>query len=210
MKNYKLLIFDWDGTIVDSMQLMIKCIYETAGQLHLKIPDEEQMQSCFGMSPKDFIKIMFPEVDEKLFYQCFYQYFSDEKLEKLFFVGAVETLNYLKNKGFRLAIATNKERPRLEAALLKANMSDLFSAMYCGDDGLTKPHPGVIQSLLARLGVSAAEALMIGDTVFDLQMAQSAGVDALAVAYGNSSAEQFRSYNPVAVISDIRELQTLF
>lgn len=209
-KKYSLLVFDWDGTLVNSEGLAVKTIQQIAVEFGYQPPSEASIKQLFGMSLKDIHKNLFPQHDNfPLFNNKFYANFTEEKLATSFFVGAIETLNHLKQKGFVLAIATNKPRTKLEAALDIANIRSLFAATRCPEDGGTKPLPNMLLNLLQELQYEATDTLMIGDTIFDMQFAQNANVDALAACYTPNKKEILAKYNPVGFIGDITELETI-
>lgn len=207
MKKYSLLVFDWDGTIVDSESFAIEALQKTAVDFHYPIPATAEIQGCFGLKLENLLQQLFPAEKQADLISTFYSHFTEEKLATRFFTGALETLSYLKDQGFILAIATNKSRPKLNAALTAAKIAYLFTATRSPEDGAPKPAPDMLLTLLAELNIHAQNALMIGDTVFDMQFAQNAAVDALAACYGNHKKEQLATFNPVGFIEKIEELK---
>jgi phosphoglycolate phosphatase len=129
--------------------------------------------------------------------------------EEYFFDSALETLQCLKQQNYILAVATSKYRKELYRILDKFNISALFSTLRCGDDGNPKPDPKMLHSLLDELTIEPHNAVMIGDSEYDMQLANNAGVDAIAVTYGVQSKERLIAYNPILCIDDIKELQML-
>ena len=126
------------------------------------------------------------------------------------FKGAKEALKKLKKQGKLLAIATSKYRSGLEQILSRFELTELFSTSKCGDEGSPKPNPGMIWSILDELKIDHENAVMIGDTEYDMQLAQNAGVDAMAVTYGVQTKDRLKSYKPVICVDDIRQLPKLF
>ena len=129
--------------------------------------------------------------------------------EAYFFNSALETLQYLKQQNYILAVATSKYRQELYRILNKFNINSLFSTLRCGDDGNQKPDPKMLHSLLDELTIEPHGAVMIGDSEYDMQLANNAGVDSIAVTYGVQCKERLMAYNPVLCIDDIKELRTL-
>lgn len=207
MKNYKLLVFDWDGTLVDSAGLAIESIQKVAADFGDYVPPTATVRKHFGLSLDTLQQQLFPQIDYAAFSEAFHNYFTEEKLATYFFPKAIETLNYLKQQGFILAIATNKPRTKLETALDIANIKNLFAATRSPDDNAPKPNPEMLLSLLIDLKCNPYNTLMIGDTIFDMQFARNAKVDALAVCYGHNDQEQMATFNPVGFITDIKELK---
>lgn len=207
MKKYDLLVFDWDGTLVDSGKLVVKSAFQCAADFGCTLP--KQIHQYFGLDLLTIHRQLFSPVKYSDFYERFHQYCNEEKLAAYFFTGALATLRYLKAQGFTLAIATNKPRAKLELALQMADIKDIFAATRCPDDGMPKPHPDMLLSLLDELQYNPKDVLMIGDTTFDMEFAQNAKVDALAVCYGHHKKEQLAPFAPIGFLDDIQELQTI-
>jgi len=210
MKNYKLLIFDWDGTLANSMDFIVECLKATAREFGVAALSDDELRSGIGLTAADHLKKIFPDVDKKTITDCFYKHYfqGGEKTERAY-AGAFAALRELKISGYTLAVATNKSRKGLDAALVRMKATDLFAATRCGDEGVTKPHPDVILGLLEKLDFEPHHTLMIGDTVHDMQLAKNAGVDALAVTYGVGKHEHFAEYSPIACIDDIKKLKEI-
>ena len=122
-------------------------------------------------------------------------------------MGAREMLAELEGRGFLLAIATGKSRVGLDRALAQQRIAHRFVASRCADEGFPKPHPDMLLALMDRVGVEAAETLMIGDTTHDLELARNAGVSALAVSYGAHAVAGFAELSPIATVNSIAELK---
>jgi phosphoglycolate phosphatase len=210
MKNYSLLIFDWDGTLVNSIGFIADCIEHTARKLNLDIPPRDAILTSIGLPFENMIASLFTSVDFSSFKQTFFNYYTGDKKESNFFIGAIETLKYLKTRGFSLGIATNKSRSQLNNTLTQYKINHLFSETRCPEDGFAKPNPWMLQDIMDKLLIDPKDVLMIGDTIYDMQFAQNAGVDSLAVTYGSHTREKLLPYNPVAYIDDITKLKNLF
>ncbi|MDR1139334.1 MAG: HAD-IIIA family hydrolase [Rickettsiales bacterium] len=206
MKDYKLLIFDWDGTLVDSEDLLVESIKKTAINFDCII-SEVEINKYIGLSLKTIHQQLFSTIKYPIFCKVFYQHYNEDRLGAYFFTGAIATMNHLKEQGFTLAIATNKSRAKLEMVLDKAKIQHLFAATQCPDDGFPKPNPKMLITLLDELNYEHEDALVIGDTIFDMQFAQNAKVAALAACYGYHTKEQLAVYNPVGFIDDIQDLK---
>jgi phosphoglycolate phosphatase len=210
LKNYKLLIFDWDGTVMESTDVIVKSIMLTADDLKLQKPSISAIHDTIGLNLKDQCDILFPNVNYEQFHDRHLENYATYSNEVTFFDGAVETLRFLKVLGYKLAIATSKHRHRLETLLNDYQLSPIFSAISCGDDGYAKPDPRMIHSILSKLKINADQSVMIGDSEYDMQLANSAGVDAIAVCYGIRNKKQLSKYKPIKYINNIKELQILF
>jgi len=210
LKNYKLLIFDWDGTVMESTDVIVKSILTTADDLKLQKPSINAIHDIIGLNLKDQCNILFPNVNYEQFHDRHLENYATYSNEATFFDGAIETLHFLKASNYKLAIATSKHRRRLEKQLNDYEISSLFCAISCGDDGYAKPDPRMIHSILNKLKIDANQSVMIGDSEYDMQLANSAGVDAIAVCYGIRDKEQLSKYMPIKYINNIKELQILF
>jgi phosphoglycolate phosphatase len=210
LKNYKLLIFDWDGTLMESTDVIVKSILSTVNDLKLQKPSIKAIHDTIGLNLKDQCDILFPNVNYEQFHDRHLENYATYSSEATFFDGAIETLNFLKKLNYKLAIATSKHRHRLEKQLNDYNLNSLFSATSCGDDGFSKPDPRMIKTILNKLKIDAKRSVMIGDSEYDMQLANGAGVNAIAVCYGIRDKEQLSKYKPIKYINDIRELQPLF
>lgn len=208
--KYKLLVFDWDGTLMDSLGHIIECTNRVAEHFSLKQPTRDEIRDAIGLPTLAYIIRIFPQANnhEEL-RACYVKYYLQTDVKEKLFHGAMETLHSLSTQGYQLAIATNKSSEGLQQALKRHNMYDLFVTTRCGDDTFTKPQPEVIWGILTELQTRHEETLMIGDTEFDMQVAINAKIDALAVGYGIRSKEQLLAYAPVACIDDIKELLPL-
>lgn len=212
LKKYSLLVFDWDGTLVDSEGLVTTTIQNTARDLGYEEPSEEILHKYFGMDLDKFYQILFPKHKKNFpeFLRRFYLNFTEEKLAGNFFDGAIETLEYLKNCGFTLAVATNKSEKRLEAALNLSQTKNLFSTTRSQGNHPPKPNPSMLLDLLEELEYDTQDALMIGDSTFDMEFAKNAQVDVLAACYNESKKQLLSNFNPIGFIEDITELKNIF
>lgn len=207
-KKYKLLVFDWDGTLMDSTLALVKTFQDTARDLNLSIPTPQEVKDVIGLNIQHQLDRLYKQnLDRDHYIAVFRQhqakYFA---AEVHFFPGTIETLRCLKNNGYKLAIATSKYRKQLTDLLIKYQIQDLFVAEQCGDDGFPKPDAGMLLNLLSLLEVPPEAAVMIGDSEYDMMLAKNAGVDAIAVSYGAHPKERLLTYDPVACLDDIRDL----
>ncbi|EKE00529.1 MAG: hypothetical protein ACD_21C00332G0003 [uncultured bacterium] len=209
MKKYSLLVFDWDGTLVDSKGLLIESLQKTAVYFNYPIPEITTIRKHFGLTIEEMLKNLFPKEDQPELIAKFHNYFSKENIAINLFPGAIEILNYLKQSGFILAIATNATRIKLDASLDMARIKNLFAATCCPEDAAPKPAPEMLLTLIEKLAFMPQDTLMIGDTTVDMQFANNAEVDALAVCYGNHRKDQLAAFNPIDFIGDIRELKNI-
>lgn len=208
--KYKLIIFDWDGTLYDSSGFIVSCVQAAARDLQMPVPAAENIKQMIGLSSTEALKRLAPELtpaQNKALQNQFYERMATSKLDQpMLFNGAVDTLQHLAELGYWLAIATSKSRKGLEYDLEELALKHLFMTTRTADDAQSKPHPQMVLDILNELGMSATDALMIGDTEYDMQMAENANIDALAVSYGAHSLDQLKRTAARGYIHDIKEL----
>ena len=208
--RFRLLVFDWDGTLMDSEARIVACVQAAARDLDLTEPSAEESRNIIGLGLNEAVTTLFPGADESLVERVVERYrhhFLDvNKTPSELFPGAKEVLIELADRGFLLAIATGKGRRGLDMVLGSTGLGPLFHATRCADETLSKPNPQMLLQILDELGIYAHEALMIGDTEYDLQMANNARVRSLAVSYGVHSRERLMQFEPLDCLDAIHEL----
>jgi phosphoglycolate phosphatase len=207
--RYRLLIFDWDGTIIDSASAIAQCIRQAAADLGLRVPSEEQAKHVIGLGLHDALRGSVPDLRPEHmpeFVERYRQHFRAREDEMGLFAGMRELIERLSNLR-TLGIATGKSRRGLDRALDATGLRPYFRASRCADETHPKPHPAMLHELMAELDVAADNALMIGDTSHDLEMARAAGVDALAVTYGAHSAAGLLHCGPRGCVASVTELE---
>ncbi len=207
--KYELVVFDWDGTLLDSTGAIVRAIQASCADLGLPVPSCAQASHVIGLGLSDAMRHAVPDLKPEqvpaMIDRYRFHYLSGDH-ELSLFAGVPEMLDRLRSAGHTLAVATGKSRLGLERALDHSGLRPFFCASRCADECHSKPHPQMLEELLAEFGVAEAAAVMIGDTSHDLQMARNAGVDALAVSYGAHPAEQLQALAPRACVQDVAEL----
>ncbi len=207
--KYRLLVFDWDGTIIDSAHTIAQCIRQAAADLELEVPTMQQASHVIGLGLQDALRHAVPGLDAARipeFVDRYREHFRASEDTMDLFQGMRPLLETLQKERM-LGIATGKSRRGLDRALEATKLRALFRASRCADETHPKPHPAMLLELTAELGVPASGALMIGDTSHDLEMARAAGVDAVAVTYGAHAEEGLRSCQPRACVASVAELE---
>jgi phosphoglycolate phosphatase len=207
--KYRLLVFDWDGTIIDSASTIAQCIRLAAGDLGLTVPTMEQASHVIGLGLHDALRHAVPGLPAERtaeFVARYRDHFRAREHQMDLFPGMRELLEVLHGKKM-LGIATGKSRRGLDRSLEATGLRPYFKASRCADETHPKPHPAMLLELMDELEVQAGGALMIGDTSHDLDMARAAGVDALAVTYGAHAEEGLRSCQPRACVASVPELR---
>ena len=201
--RFRLLAFDWDGTLADSTALIAGAIQQACRDVGLAAPDDQAARHVIGLGPRDAM-----EADRHAgFSERFRAHYMAGDAEVPLFEGVREMLDDLDARGFLLAIATGKTRVGLARALAQHKIAHRFAASRCADEGLPKPHPDMLLALMDRVGVDASETLMIGDTSHDLELARNAGALGLAVGYGAHSLDELARFAPVAAVRSVAELR---
>ena len=207
--KYRLLVFDWDGTIIDSAATIAECIRDASRELGLEVPDRERASHVIGLGLHDAMRIAVPGLPAERypeFVARYREHFVVRKDSMQLFDGMRQLLEDLA-KTRLLAIATGKSRRGLDRDLDFHNLKPLFAASRCADETNSKPHPAMLLELMTQLGTARNETLMVGDTSHDMEMARAAGVDALAVTYGAHPEDSLRACAPRGCISTVIELQ---
>ena len=185
---YQLVIFDWDGTVMDSTGRIIACMHQAGADLCLPVLEDDAVREIIGLGLPEALRTLYPGIDDDRLARMRERYavhfVASEASPSRLYPGARETLAALRGAGLRLAVATGKSRKGLDRVWASSGLGDSFHASRCADETHSKPHPAMVTELLAELGVAPERALVVGDTSFDLQMARDAGVDRVAVSYG--------------------------
>ena len=208
-RRFDLIVFDWDGTLLDSTGAIIHSVQAACCDLGLAEPPADRVRQVIGLGLADALRHSTPGISgkemERLVERYRYHYLSRDHDLSLF-PGVSELLNGLHSSGFLLAVATGKGRRGLDRALEHSGLGPLFAATRCADECFSKPHPQMLEELMIELSILPGQTLMIGDTTHDLRMASNAGVHALAVDYGAHSSEQLNELRPLACLGSISEI----
>ena len=207
--RYRLIVFDWDGTIIDSASTIAECIRQAAADVGLPVPSKEQASHVIGLGLQDALRHAVPSLaPERIpeFVERYREHFRASEHTMDLFGGMRELLASL-HRNRTLGIATGKSRRGLDRALDATGLRPYFRASRCADETHPKPHPAMLLELMEELDVAADVVLMIGDTTHDLEMARAAGVDALAVTYGAHAEQGLRSCQPRACVASVTELE---
>ena len=191
-QHFDLIVFDWDGTLMDSTAHITRSIQAACRDLGLPVPADEAASYVIGLGLRDALQIAAPTLDPSDYPRLADRYryhflLKDSQIE--LFKGARELLEELRDAGYLLAVATGKSRVGLNRALDAAGLMRMFDGTRCADETFSKPHPAMLHELTRELGQDLGRTVMIGDTTHDLQMAQNAGTAGIGVAYGAHRAD---------------------
>lgn len=206
--KYRLVVFDWDGTIIDSASTIAECIRDASRELGVEIPEVERARHVIGLGLHDAMRIAVPGLPAQRypeFVASYRKHFLARKDAMQLFDGMRDLLEELSQRRV-LAIATGKSRAGLDRDLDYHGLKPLFAASRCADETNPKPHPAMLLELMSELEVDPETSLMIGDTSHDMEMARAAEVDALAVTYGAHAEEGLRACQPLKCIADVPAL----
>jgi phosphoglycolate phosphatase len=208
-KKFDLIVFDWDGTLMDSTATIVKCIQAAANDLGLPVPDNKTASHVIGLGLQDAMEAAIPGLDAKhypaMVERYRYHYLADDQGLTLF-DGVREMLSELAQDGYFLAVATGKSRVGLNRALDTVKLLSVFDATRCADETFSKPHPAMLQELTRELGQDMTRTVMIGDTTHDLQMAINAGAAGIAVHYGAHPPHELQALDPLYAANSVPEL----
>ncbi|MCP3867509.1 MAG: HAD-IA family hydrolase [Gammaproteobacteria bacterium] len=206
----RLLVFDWDGTLMDSEARILSCVKGAAADLNLDIPTDGAIRNIIGLGLKEAVLTLFPQLDTSGVdgvVSGYRRYYLDtDKTPSELFADTRGVLQELSHRGYLLAVATGKGRRGLDQVLDATDLRAVFHTTRCADEAYSKPHPEMLLQILDELGVEAPEAIMIGDTEYDLLMATNAGVPSIGVSYGAHERERLDSCEPLAVLDEIKDL----
>ena len=208
-KKYKVIIFDWDGTIVNSIGLIVRVIKEAALIKGIVLDDEKKYFSVIGLGlDQAFYRLFdFLSKQEIMELQKLYKELYLKNINEISLFDGIEFgLQDLYRRGYKLAIATGKSRSGLDIDLKQSGLQAFFSLTKTADECFSKPHPQMVNEILDFYIAGKDEALIIGDSIYDLEMALNSGIDSLAVTFGSHGQEELLKYKPKAIVDNAYEI----
>lgn len=206
-------IFDWDGTLCDSTPKIVRSMQRASTKVGLPVLSDEEVLEIIGLGLPEAIAQLYPGVltEQALALRVAYSecFLLDDATPSLLFDGVEETLHTLRDQGFPLSVATGKSRRGLNRVLEQMGMTGFFHASRCADETASKPDPRMLNELLSELRHHPEKALMVGDTEYDMAMAQNASVGRVAVSYGAHHIDRLKAYKPVLCIDQFNQILTL-
>jgi len=208
--RFKLLVFDWDGTLIDSIERIVTSLQYASHEICGTHLSEEKARSVIGLGLHEAIERLHPELDsvsvESLANAYRQNFLYDSKVPELLFDGVEDMLKQLIADDYTLAIATGKSRTGLDRAMQQHKLGHYFMTTRCAGENRSKPDPEMLNSILLELDTHAHDAVMIGDSEHDMLMAGNAGVDAIGVTQGVEDAESLNTHHPLTCLDDITDL----
>jgi phosphoglycolate phosphatase len=207
---FRLLVFDWDGTLMDSIGSIVACTQAVLADLEVRDVPEGRIRGTIGLGLRESLDILIPGCTDALFDSILERYrhhwvatFRDRPV---MFKGVEEMIRKLVNEDWLVAVATGKSRRGLDHVLDQTGLREVFHSTRTVDEAFSKPHPQMLLDILDDLGVAPREALMIGDTTFDLEMARSAGTASVGVCTGSHCREELMTLGPLICLETVMEL----
>jgi phosphoglycolate phosphatase len=211
----RLVVFDWDGTLMDSEYAIVQSMQRGIADLGLAPRTDDQVRNIIGLGLREAVSALYPageaDLPERLAeaYRTHWFQFSQDQHD--LFPGVLDLLEWLNAHGYFIAIATGKSRRGLNRVLADTGLEPLIHASRCADETRSKPHPQMLEEILDLLGLSPKQAVMVGDTEYDMELARNAGVLPIAVCYGTHEPERLHRHAPLACLESlhgVRELLT--
>ena len=208
-KQFDLIVFDWDGTLMDSTATIVASMQAAARDLGLPVPDDRAASHVIGLGLQDAMQSVLPGLDPKSYPRMVeryrYHYLAQDQTLTLF-DGVREMLDDLASQGYFLAVATGKSRVGLSRALSTVGLMSVFDSTRCADETFSKPHPAMLQEITRELGQDMRRTVMIGDTTHDLLMAGNAGAAGFGVHYGAPPRHELEAMSPLFGANSVLEL----
>ena len=206
-KPVELIIFDWDGTLFDSVGQIVASLLFAAEQFEQPLTPEAA-KSIIGLGLPEVAQVLFPTVPElhTEILKCYGDHYVEHSKGDQWFAGVSEMLHDLKSQDIHLAVATGKSRKGLDRVLGQTNSRDLFTVTRAASETKSKPDPLMLAEILQHTGIQADRAIMVGDTSYDLEMAKNIAMPRVGVSYGVHRIEVLQSFNPLTIANDVSAL----
>ncbi len=209
-KKYDLIIFDWDGTILDSEAHIVRSMRAAIEEQGLASPDDQHIRHIIGLSLPQAILTLFPDLSraqvDRLSDRYRQHFFNDANQASELFDGVGDVIRDLHAEGYYLAVATGKGRRGLDEALQTTGLQPYFHITRCADETRSKPDPQMLDEILTDLDIEPSRAVMVGDTSYDLDMAKNINMDSVAVTYGMHDKTHLQQSHPTYFIDTIHQL----
>lgn len=209
-KPYRLIVFDWDGTLMDSEARIVTCMQRAARDARVPVPSDGAARDIIGLGLNEAVARLFPAIDAAgiaaLVDAYRVHWLGNDVQAAVMFDGARELIEGLHTRGHLLAVATGKSRRGLDKAFEESGLGGFFHASRCADETFSKPHPQMLLDILTDLNTDPADAVVVGDTEYDMQMARSARVAAVGVSHGVHAAERLLEQGAIDCFEDLHAL----
>ena len=210
MTRYAAVLFDWDGTVMDSTYSIASSIQLASADLELPVPSIQQASWVIGLSLESALYRAVPDLTAEqmpLFLERYRYHFMQRDPHIKLFDGILPFMGELRGRQIALGVATGKSRQGLDRVLQQVNLSTFFDATRCADETRSKPDPEMLHQLLAELMLEPEQVLMVGDTVHDIHMAANAGMDSVAVTYGAHDPQALAKAEPTVMVDNVAQMR---
>ena len=213
MDKLRVLIFDWDGTLVDSIKRIVEAMHMASDICAVPRCTDEEVRAIIGLAMPQAYDVLYPAADDTDLKQRYIHAYSEQYLlleeePSPFYPSVLDALEHYRSAGYKLAVATGKSRRGLHRVLSGHNMVDYFDITRCADETRSKPDPLMLHEILKYCAATPEQAIMVGDSPFDLRMAKNANVPSIAVSYGAQPLSVLHQEQPILAIDDFYELTT--
>jgi phosphoglycolate phosphatase len=211
MKNrFDLIVFDWDGTLINTIDWIVHCLQDAGQQYGLTMPAPQAAKDVIGLCIDNAVAALYPDADsatqQQIVTHYSQTYFSKQLSQNDFFPGVYEMLIQLKQSGHQLAVATGKTRQGLDKALAATETQNVFSITRCADETASKPNPKMLHEIMDYTQTLPERTVMVGDSIHDLEMANNANIPSIGVTCGANDQASLLKYNPLFCMSKPTEL----
>ncbi len=209
----KVVIFDWDGTLVDSVDHIADSLHQAATDLGFPAREREAYRDIIGLGMAEALDRLYPGISHNemtTIREGYARYFfSKVTTPQNLFEGMADVVSDLRGSGRGCSVATGKSRKGLEPALVSSGLGAHFDITRCADETRSKPDPRMLEEILLFYGVEPSEAVMIGDTRYDLDMAQRIGMPSIGVEWGVHKRDVLGEYAPHAIVDSVPDLRSV-
>jgi len=209
-KQFELLVFDWDGTLMDSVDHIASSLAAAAADIDLDDLGEKRYRGIIGLGLNEAMVALYPDADttvhQALCDRYRHHFVDSSKDPSALFAGTHEMLSSLKAKGPKMAVATGKARRGLTRVFDETGYHSMFHTSRCADESGSKPNPNMLHEIMSEMNITPDKTLMIGDSSYDMQMAKNAGIDCVAVSYGVHECHELKQHTPLVCCEDVAEL----
>ncbi len=211
--NYEVVVFDWDGTLVDSEAHIVASIEHSARAVGLPALSYDSIKNIIGLGMREALLVLYPELTDgeiQTLREHYSHYFFGKEIDqRMLFDGVLDTLGELQASGIKLAVATGKSRNGLDKALHATGLKPYFEIERCADETLSKPNPLMLAQIAGHFSLEPSKMFMVGDTEYDLDMAAQFGMDSVGVSYGVHDVTRLKKHKPLRIVDHISEILAL-
>ncbi|MFW5451198.1 MAG: HAD-IA family hydrolase [Methylophagaceae bacterium] len=210
MSRYQLIVFDWDGTLMDSTSHIVNCMQQAITQLSLPALEDSAINHVIGLGLNEAAYALYPNASVETVEQLANSYretWLNNPHDSPLFDHAINLIKRLAEQDYFLGVATGKSRRGLDKVLTSTGLRSYFHGTRCADECHSKPHPQMLEELIDYFGVDPKQTLMIGDTEYDLQMANNAGTDSLGISHGAHDMATLRACQPQAIVDSLHQVE---